>query len=304
MPKRVIDGEALWLSNKLRQVPEEYRPEYANLIPLALANGTFECDPRKIWARVYIYNRPSVTLQAVEEMLDSFERAKMLFRWQAGDGAVWGYWIGIDKPGRLPSGTDQRNGAKGAAVPQESLQSFISSGNRAQPDNDQSVTGQGLVEDRCGFGLGSGIGSGSGKSLLSEPVGSDEQVSKPTPRKEPSPEGAELANLLRAGIIGNNPDANVTESHVREWGREADRMMRKDKRTSAAIRELIEFSQEDPFWWKNIRSMATLRKQFDQLWVKRPGSAKQATAHGSMPQRRSELNDEGRAVYERAGVAL
>src|SRR5260370_27117123 len=160
MPTRVLDGEALWLSNKLLRIPEQYRAEYANLIPLALANGTFECDARKIWARVYIYNRPSVTLQAVEEMLESFERAKMLFRWQAEDGAVWGYWIGIDKPGRLPSGTDQKNGAKGAAVPQDSLQSFISSGNRPQPDNDQSMTGQGLVEDRCGFGLGSGFGFG------------------------------------------------------------------------------------------------------------------------------------------------
>lgn len=125
MPKRVIDGEGLWLSNKLRQVPEQYRAEYANLIPLALANGTFECDPRKVWARVYIYNRPSVTLQVVEELLDSFERAKMLFRWQAEDGAIWGYWVGIDKPGRLPSGTDQKNGAKGAAVPRELLQSFM-----------------------------------------------------------------------------------------------------------------------------------------------------------------------------------
>src|SRR5258708_15473135 len=113
-------------------------------------------------------------------MLESFERAKMLFRWQAEDGAVWGYWIGIDKPGRLPSGTDQKNGAKGAAVPQDSLQSFISSGNRPQPDNDQSMTGQGLVEGRCGFCLGSGLGLG--KDLCADSSSPHESVTPQTPK--------------------------------------------------------------------------------------------------------------------------
>ena len=62
MPKRVIDGDALWGSGKLLQVqPLEYRAEYANLIPLALANGSFEADPRLVWKNVYAYNRPDVT---------------------------------------------------------------------------------------------------------------------------------------------------------------------------------------------------------------------------------------------------
>ena len=81
MPKRIVDGEALWLSDKLKLVPEKFRAEVANLIPLASSNVSFECNPHKIWVRVYAYNRPDVTVEFVEEMLEAFPRAKMLFRW-------------------------------------------------------------------------------------------------------------------------------------------------------------------------------------------------------------------------------
>lgn len=143
MPKRIVDGEALWLSNKLLLVPERYRAEYANWIPLALANGVFEADPRKIWARVYAYNRPDVSLQHVEKMLVCYEQAKMLFLWKDATGTTWGFWIGIDKPGRLPSGTDRKNAAKGPEVPREALDSFLGSKTEAQPVDNRSSTGQG-----------------------------------------------------------------------------------------------------------------------------------------------------------------
>ena len=43
MPKRVVDGEAVWTSRKLKMIePEWVRGEYTNLLPLALANGVFE----------------------------------------------------------------------------------------------------------------------------------------------------------------------------------------------------------------------------------------------------------------------
>jgi hypothetical protein len=59
MPKRVVDGEAVWRSDKIASLSESWmRPEFANLIPLALANGSFECSPRLIWSQVYAYNRP------------------------------------------------------------------------------------------------------------------------------------------------------------------------------------------------------------------------------------------------------
>lgn len=40
MPKRIVDGEGLWRSDKLSEVtPAWIKAEYANLVPLALANG-------------------------------------------------------------------------------------------------------------------------------------------------------------------------------------------------------------------------------------------------------------------------
>src|ERR1700730_1284067 len=147
MPNRMIQGEAIWDSNKLLRVPEEYRPEYTNLLPLALANGSFECNPDKIWSRVYSYNRADKDREFVKRALEAFESAKMLFRWEAEDGVIWGYWVGIEKPGRLPSGTSYENAAKGQPVPKEHLETFLSNGTRSR-------TGQGPVKDRSRTGQG------------------------------------------------------------------------------------------------------------------------------------------------------
>jgi hypothetical protein len=65
--------------------------------------GTFEADAAKIWRTVYAYNRPDIAAEKVGEILDALETAKMLFRWTDSNGKLWGFWIGIDKPGRLPS---------------------------------------------------------------------------------------------------------------------------------------------------------------------------------------------------------
>lgn len=102
MPKRILDGERLWTSSKLKQVKIQFRAEYANLHPLAEANGSFECDPEQIHVKVYAYNRPDVTPKMVVQILDEFERVGMLHRWEER-GKTWGYWNGIEKPGLLPS---------------------------------------------------------------------------------------------------------------------------------------------------------------------------------------------------------
>lgn len=98
----MIDGEALWRSDKLNKVePIEFRAEYANLLPLALGDGTFEANPRRVWADVYSYNRPDITLELVEEILSEFERVGILVRKTDENGKIWGLWVGIES--RLPS---------------------------------------------------------------------------------------------------------------------------------------------------------------------------------------------------------
>ena len=127
MPKRIVDGEGIWKSDKIAQVePPRYRAEYANLLPLALANGSFECNARAIWATSYSYNRPDITPEDVAAILEEFERAKLLFRWTVS-GKTWGFWVGIDKPGRLPSEArlNGRHDRRGEEVPKDKLREFL-----------------------------------------------------------------------------------------------------------------------------------------------------------------------------------
>jgi len=156
MPKRVLDGEGLWQSDKLARVqPEWIRAEYANLLPLALANGVFEANPRRVWSLVYTYNRPEIMVADVEGVLKEFERVGLLFLWtETTTGKVWGFWVGIEKSGRLPppSRLRKKHEAIGPEPPADELRQFIES----------TAGSQWLANGLRGFGSGLGTGSGSG----------------------------------------------------------------------------------------------------------------------------------------------
>ncbi len=72
-----------------------------------------------------------------------------------------------------------------------------------------------------------------------------------------------LAEKMRA----NNPKVKVPDS-LDAWGKEADRMLTRDKRTVQEVERVIDFSQADPFWRCNILSMPKIREKFDQLYMK------------------------------------
>jgi hypothetical protein len=155
LPKRVVDGEAIWTSRKLRLVePEWVRGEFTNLLPLALANGVFELDADQIWARVYAYLRPSISRDDVSKIVAAFERSGLLFGWNDGDGKRWGFWIGIDKPGRLPrlSRVKGRHERLGPTPPKEALEKYVAT--------QWYTNGAPVVSLGFGFGLGSGTGLG------------------------------------------------------------------------------------------------------------------------------------------------
>lgn len=167
MPKRILDGEGVWRSDKLARVkPPWMKAEYANLIPLALANGVFEAGPRRIWSQVYSFNRADTTLVDVEKILNEFERVKLLLRWSDEAGKVWGYWVGIEKPGRLPGQSRWgKNEVIGPSPPEEVLRNLM--------DANGFHKGLNGNEKFPGLGLGFGLGSGLGKSLSSKPEDSD-----------------------------------------------------------------------------------------------------------------------------------
>ncbi len=101
MPKRVLDFDALWSSDKIAACASWAQAEYAWLYGLADCNGCFELtNLRVIWGRVAAI-RHALTLERLEQIFQEFIAHGLLFTWQAG-GKRYGHWTGSDQPGRLP----------------------------------------------------------------------------------------------------------------------------------------------------------------------------------------------------------
>ena len=125
MNKRILDGAALWKSDKLARIqPEWMRPEYANWIPLALANGVFEADTRRIWATVYSYNRPEITFEDAEEIVGRLEPycAGFLCTYVDKEGMMQG--TDLDWFRRLRSATDREITAAGGITTVEDIRAL------------------------------------------------------------------------------------------------------------------------------------------------------------------------------------
>ncbi len=101
MPRRILNGEKVWNSSKLAQLPDHYALAYAYLYPLALADGTFEADPEEVFVRAFA-RRKTWKIEDVAEILTAFERVGVLERRTAPDGKIWGKWTASEK--ELPTG--------------------------------------------------------------------------------------------------------------------------------------------------------------------------------------------------------
>ena len=124
MPKRVIDFDALWASDKLASCAEWAQSEYAWLYGLADASGSFEItNLRVIWGRVAAI-RKNLTLERLREIFDEFIARGLLFTWEQ-NGKRYGHWTGSDVPGRLPPPSWRMRLQKLAPpVPREALAAY------------------------------------------------------------------------------------------------------------------------------------------------------------------------------------
>lgn len=85
--------------------------------------------------------------------------------------------------------------------------------------------------------------------------------------KTPQLPASQLAGRLFNWIKKNYPDIDHNEKHTSKWAEDIDKINRIDKKTWDDITKVIDWSQQDYFWRKNIQSGATLRKQFTKLQV-------------------------------------
>ncbi|WP_193065347.1 DNA replication protein DnaD [Oceanobacillus oncorhynchi] len=72
-----------------------------------------------------------------------------------------------------------------------------------------------------------------------------------------------LAELLFKKIKENNP--NAKKPNLESWADTFRKIMEIDKKSGKEIQDLILWSQQHHFWYKNILSADKLRKQFDRL---------------------------------------
>lgn len=102
MPKRVIDFDAMWGSDKLAACADWAQAEYAWLYGLADASGCFELtNLRVIWGRVAAI-RGNLSIERLEQVFREFQDKGLLFVWEH-EGKRYGHWTGSDVPGRLPA---------------------------------------------------------------------------------------------------------------------------------------------------------------------------------------------------------
>jgi hypothetical protein len=247
MPKRIIDGDALWVSEKLTLVPVKYRAEYAWILPLAQVNGCFECSPMLVWRTCYSALRSGWTVAKVAKMLNAFEAAKMLFRFQQ-DGKTYGFFVGIQKEGRLPRPSDRIRSIKfwqQGLVPEEELASFlgVTVAKVREDYHDEIATNSrvgrgGVAEDTrrirgevaetplTGIGIGKGKGEGEGEGEGSSSGISSGTGEQPTPDQEEEDEpGTQvtidatyaLADQLLSlfGKLDPAPSQAIRENNVR-----------------------------------------------------------------------------------------
>jgi hypothetical protein len=126
MPKRVIDFDAMWGSDKLASCAEWAQAEYAWLYGLADASGCFELtNLRVIWGRVAAIRR-NFSLERLEQIFHEFQEKGLLFVWEE-NGKRYGHWTGSDVPGRLPAPSWRvRLERLAPPVPKQQLAEFMS----------------------------------------------------------------------------------------------------------------------------------------------------------------------------------
>ena len=126
MAKRVIDGEALWASDKLHACPLWARKEYPWLYSLADAFGSFELNLRVIAGKMHP-NRPDLSEKKLGLIFSQFGEHGLAFTWSE-NGKSYVHWTGSEKPGRLPSlsrRTTKFERRLAPPVPKEGYESYL-----------------------------------------------------------------------------------------------------------------------------------------------------------------------------------
>src|SRR5580692_4210964 len=174
MPRRVIDGDCVWASDKIaecsREVPATSGVYYPWIYPLADAYGCFEITSLRVIHSKICQQLPQISLMTVSQIVKDFEDHGLMFTWTEG-GKRFAYWTNSDHPGRLPAPSERSRFARlTPPVPKDKLErymrKFSSRPTRESLTIHSRSTHDSLtIESGQGIGLGLGIGIGLGKGI-------------------------------------------------------------------------------------------------------------------------------------------
>ncbi len=150
MPKRVIDFDAMWASDKIAACAEWAQAEYAWLYGMADCAGCFELtNLRVIWGRVAAIRR-SFSIERLEQVLNEFQDKGLLFVWNES-GKRYGHWTGSDVPGRLPPPSWRNRLERLApAVPRDLFAKYVSAHSMGVKNKSRCETLPDGISAACG----------------------------------------------------------------------------------------------------------------------------------------------------------
>lgn len=135
----------------------------------------------------------------------------------------------------------------------------------SESPNDQVAVGERSGSDRVGVGLDRTLTLTLTNTLNTKDNTTTSQLPDGSGDKYDSTHPAmQLAEHLRACILHRDPTTK-TPDNLQRWAKEADKLLRLDKKPHQEAMSLIEWCQQDQFWSANILSMGTFRKQYDKL---------------------------------------
>jgi len=206
MPKRVIDFDALWASDKLAACAAWAQAEYAWLYGLADGNGSFELtNLRVIWGRVAAI-RKNLSLERLEQIFEEFRANGLLFVWEE-NGKTYGHWTNSDLPGRLPPPSwRQRLERLAPPVPLEARAEYMKSCSRprrSQAPGSLELASQDVAFQAVGAPLrschtGGSIAEGGDSEFCEESLERDS-----SPRQTPS--GLGMTGDVRRAVARLSP---------------------------------------------------------------------------------------------------
>lgn len=233
MPNRIIK-ESICTSSEINSLTPEAEVTFYRMIVNCDDYGRMEAEPKQLRAKLYPNKIDEITDADIERWTQALTQ-----QGPGGHSLIFLY---------------QANGRRYLQMTKWEEHQRIRAKRSKHPD-----PSQGTIIDGCQL-------PATGGQLTAAP----QKKEKEKNRYEPDSLEVELARELKGAILENDPEARTPED-LQEWARHFDLMIRKDGRTLEQIRDVIRFSQSDPFWQTNILSAKTLRAKYDTLKMQSKG---------------------------------